>query len=116
NCGMPLCHRAKRRSGMIAQESRAQQVGQGRLAKTSLGLYALPRRIDFAGTCLGATAQILRHVAEAIGMVLADQLAVGALDGALVGIARYAQHRVRIGTIVARRRPVALLLGPGAGV
>src|SRR5690348_18409411 len=86
------------------------------LPKAAFGLYALPRRIDLAGAMFGATPQIFRHVAEAIGMVFADQLAIRTLDGALVGVARHAQHGVRIGAIAARRGAITLLLGPGTGV
>src|SRR6185312_10276141 len=69
-----------------------------RLLERSFRLYSLPCRIDLGRTRFGAAAQFLRRAGEAIGMILADQLAVRALDGALVGVARHAQHRVRIGT------------------
>src|SRR5574337_2075502 len=80
---------------------------RSRLAKTSLGLYAFPRRVDLAGARFGAAAQVLGHVAEPVRVEFADQLAIRALDGALVGIPRHAQHRVRIGAVAARRGAVA---------
>src|SRR5574337_2053444 len=45
------------------------------------------RGIDLAGARLGALAHVFGQVAEAIGVVFGNQLAIGALDRALVGIA-----------------------------
>ena len=59
-------------------------------------LDAVVGGVDFAGACLGALAHVFGQVAEAVGVVFGNQLAVGALDRALVGVAVDAEHCVRV--------------------
>src|SRR6185312_469796 len=79
-----------------------------RLLEASFRLDPLVGGVDLAGAGLGLPAHRLGQVAEAVGVMFGNQLAVGALHRTVVRAALDAEHGVGIGALgIALRRHVA---------
>src|SRR5690606_16507343 len=91
---------AERMDGAMMQSDMAASGLGAQLADGVVG------GVDLAGLFLRLAAQVLGHATQAVGVVLGDQPAVGAVDLRLAGIGPQAQHLV--GVVCLRPEPVGI--------